>query len=187
VSKMEEVEFAEARMNAAKDALLNHIEARESIDHDRYRRLLAGVKETKWRSPKPLHNRVTSLAAGMHQHARTSKLNAATYDCDQGKCKKARIKCKSGLALVNRTVLMEECIQASRRSCCSVEALARELLSAYEVGRRVSLSPSTPPGFDLSLAYGFEAALLRGCEAGGHRADGRKVGYANPLWYSPRM
>ena len=46
MSKMEEVEVAEARMNAAKDGLLNYIEARKSIDHDQYRRLLARVKKT---------------------------------------------------------------------------------------------------------------------------------------------
>ena len=44
---MEEVEVAEARMNAAKDALLNYIEARDSIDHDQYRRLLARAKKTE--------------------------------------------------------------------------------------------------------------------------------------------
>jgi hypothetical protein len=41
VSNMEEVEAAEAKMNATKDALLNYIEGRETIDRDRHRRLVA--------------------------------------------------------------------------------------------------------------------------------------------------
>lgn len=51
---MEEVEVAEARMNAAKDALLNYIEARESIDRDQYRCLLARVKKTEAEFAKSL-------------------------------------------------------------------------------------------------------------------------------------
>lgn len=42
---MEEVEAAEAKMNAAKDALLNYIEAREAIDRDRHRRLVAQIEK----------------------------------------------------------------------------------------------------------------------------------------------
>ena len=64
-----------------------------------------------------------------------------------------------------------------------VEALARELLSAYETGERVAIPPSQRPGFDLNTAYAVEAALKRLREAGGHRAVGRKVGYANKaMW-----
>jgi hypothetical protein len=44
---MEEVEAAEAKMNAAKDALLNYIEEREAIDHDRHRRLVAQLKKAQ--------------------------------------------------------------------------------------------------------------------------------------------
>jgi 2-keto-4-pentenoate hydratase len=63
------------------------------------------------------------------------------------------------------------------------EALARELLSAYETGEIVPIPPSARPGFDLSAAYEVEAALKRFREAGGHRAVGRKVGYANKaMW-----
>lgn len=64
-----------------------------------------------------------------------------------------------------------------------IESLARELLSAYETGRMVSALLSTRPGFDLNAAYQVEAALRRSRETGGHRAVGRKVGYANKaMW-----
>jgi len=64
-----------------------------------------------------------------------------------------------------------------------VEALARELLSAYETGQMVSIPPSARPGFDLNTAYEVEAALKRFREAAGHRPVGRKVGYANKaMW-----
>ena len=59
------------------------------------------------------------------------------------------------------------------------ETLAREMLSAYETGRTVAVRPSARPGFDLNMAYEVEAALKRFREAGGHKAVGRKVGYAN--------
>jgi 2-keto-4-pentenoate hydratase len=64
-----------------------------------------------------------------------------------------------------------------------VETLARELLSAYETGEMVAIPPSGRPGFDLNTAYEVEAALKQFREAGGHRAVGRKVGYANKaMW-----
>jgi 2-keto-4-pentenoate hydratase len=64
-----------------------------------------------------------------------------------------------------------------------VETLARELLSAYETGEMVAVPPSGRPGFDLNRAYEVEAALKRLREADGHRAVGRKVGYANKaMW-----
>jgi 2-keto-4-pentenoate hydratase len=63
------------------------------------------------------------------------------------------------------------------------ETLARELQSAYETGRTVAVLPSARPGFDLKLAYEVEAALKRFREAGGLKAIGRKVGYANKaMW-----
>jgi len=63
------------------------------------------------------------------------------------------------------------------------ETLARELLSAYETGRTVAVLASARPGFDLNMAYEVEAALKQFREAGGHRAVGRKVGYANKaMW-----
>jgi 2-keto-4-pentenoate hydratase len=64
-----------------------------------------------------------------------------------------------------------------------VETLARELLSAYETGQMVSVLPSARPGFGLNTAYEVEATLKRFREAGGARAVGRKVGYANKaMW-----
>ena len=64
-----------------------------------------------------------------------------------------------------------------------IEALARELLSASETGKMVAGAPSVRGGFDLSTAYEVEATLKRIREAGGHRAVGRKVGYANKaMW-----
>jgi 2-keto-4-pentenoate hydratase len=63
------------------------------------------------------------------------------------------------------------------------EAIARELLSAYETDQMVPVPPSARPGFDLNTAYEVEAALKRVREAAGHRAVGRKVGYANKaMW-----
>lgn len=47
----------------------------------------------------------------------------------------------------------------------------------------VAVPPSARPGFDLNMAYEVEATLKRFREAGGHRAVGRKVGYANKaMW-----
>jgi len=47
----------------------------------------------------------------------------------------------------------------------------------------VPVPPSARPGFDLNTAYEVEAALKQFREAGGHRAVGRKVGYANKaMW-----
>jgi 2-keto-4-pentenoate hydratase len=64
-----------------------------------------------------------------------------------------------------------------------VETLARELLSAYETGQMVATPPSGRPGFDLNTAYEVEATLKHFREAAGHRAVGRKVGYANKaMW-----
>ena len=47
MSNMEAVEAAEARMNEAKDALLQYIERRESIDRDRHARLVARLKKAQ--------------------------------------------------------------------------------------------------------------------------------------------
>jgi 2-keto-4-pentenoate hydratase len=64
-----------------------------------------------------------------------------------------------------------------------VEVLARELLSAYKTGQMVAVPPSGRPGFDLDTAYEVEATLKQFRETGGHRAVGRKVGYANKaMW-----
>jgi 2-keto-4-pentenoate hydratase len=64
-----------------------------------------------------------------------------------------------------------------------VEALARELLSAYATGQMVPVPPSARPGFDLHTAYEIETKLKQFREAARHKAVGRKVGYANrAMW-----
>lgn len=64
-----------------------------------------------------------------------------------------------------------------------VEVLAIELLSAQETGQMVAVLPSSRSGFDLNTAYAVEARLKQFREAAGHRAVGRKVGYANKaMW-----
>jgi 2-keto-4-pentenoate hydratase len=69
-----------------------------------------------------------------------------------------------------------------------VENLMRELLSAYETGQIVPVPLSSRPGFDLDKAYEVEAALKRSREAAGHRAVGRKVGYANKaMWRALKL
>jgi 2-keto-4-pentenoate hydratase len=63
------------------------------------------------------------------------------------------------------------------------ETLARELMSAHEADQMVPIPPSARTGFDLNTAYEVEATLKRMREAAGHRAVGRKVGYANKaMW-----
>lgn len=47
MSSMEEVEAAEARMNAAKDALLKYVEGHKNIDRDEHRRLTARLKKAQ--------------------------------------------------------------------------------------------------------------------------------------------
>jgi 2-keto-4-pentenoate hydratase len=67
--------------------------------------------------------------------------------------------------------------------CNEVEVLALELKSAQETGEMVPVPPSARPGFNLEAAYEVEAILKRLREAEGHRAVGRKVGYANKaMW-----
>jgi len=64
-----------------------------------------------------------------------------------------------------------------------VEALARELMSAYETGQMIAVPPSARPGFNLDTAYEVETLLKQSREAAGHKAVGRKVGYANKaMW-----
>jgi 2-oxo-3-hexenedioate decarboxylase len=69
-----------------------------------------------------------------------------------------------------------------------VEALARELLSAQKTGAMVGDLPSARPGFGLNTAYEVEALLKQFRETGGHRAVGRKVGYANKaMWRALKL
>jgi len=64
-----------------------------------------------------------------------------------------------------------------------IQAIARELMSAYERGKMIAEPPSSRPGFDLDAAYEVESILKRARESGGARAVGRKVGYANKaMW-----
>jgi hypothetical protein len=44
---MEEVEAAESKMNAAKDALLKYVEGRQAIGRDQHRRLVAQLKKAQ--------------------------------------------------------------------------------------------------------------------------------------------
>ncbi|HTL05279.1 MAG TPA: hypothetical protein VL241_05990 [Gemmatimonadales bacterium] len=59
------------------------------------------------------------------------------------------------------------------------EALAQEIETAY--AERTPLVPPSErlPGFDLAMAYQVEAELVKRRAAGGHRAVGRKIGFAN--------
>lgn len=64
-----------------------------------------------------------------------------------------------------------------------IEAVAQELLSAYETGGMLPGPLSARPGFDLDAAFAIEAELTRIRNAAGHSAVGRKVGYANKaMW-----
>ena len=64
-----------------------------------------------------------------------------------------------------------------------IESLALELMSAYEAGQMISAPLSSRPGFDLDAAYAVEDRLKKFREMAGHRAVGRKVGYANKaMW-----
>src|SRR5215470_17159130 len=65
----------------------------------------------------------------------------------------------------------------------AVNAVARELMDAYERGTMLDAPLSSRPGFDLDTAYAIENMLKRSREAGGHKSAGRKVGYANKaMW-----
>ena len=63
-------------------------------------------------------------------------------------------------------------------------ALARELFEAYNTGTEIPLPPSArEPEFTIAQAYEVEAAFQLLRAQAGHRAVGRKVGYANKaMW-----
>src|SRR6202166_5138928 len=64
-----------------------------------------------------------------------------------------------------------------------IDEVTRELNSAYETGTMVAAPPSQRPSFNLDAAYAVEAELKNLREAEGHKAVGRKVGYANKaMW-----
>jgi hypothetical protein len=44
---IEQLEAAEAKMNAAKESLLSYVEQRKVLDADQYRRLVARVKKAE--------------------------------------------------------------------------------------------------------------------------------------------
>lgn len=68
------------------------------------------------------------------------------------------------------------------------ETLALELLSAYQTGKMVPIPASARHGFDLNTAYAVELMLKRIRETEGHRAVGRKVGYANKaMWRALKL
>ncbi len=47
MSDLEEMEAAEAKMNTAKNALLDYVEQRQTIDREQYRRLVGRVKKAE--------------------------------------------------------------------------------------------------------------------------------------------
>jgi 2-keto-4-pentenoate hydratase len=70
----------------------------------------------------------------------------------------------------------------------NVDAIAHELLSAYETGQMIAVPPSARTRFDLNLAYEVEAKLKKFRETSGHSAVGRKVGYANKaMWRALKL
>jgi 2-oxo-3-hexenedioate decarboxylase len=63
-----------------------------------------------------------------------------------------------------------------------IESVARELLTASETGQMVPVPPSAR-GFDLDKSFAVELEIKRLREQAGHKAVGRKVGYANKaMW-----
>jgi 2-dehydropantoate 2-reductase len=71
---------------------------------------------------------------------------------------------------------------AKEVTSADVEAVARELLTAYQTGQMVEIPPSAR-GFDLDACYAVEWEIKRLREQAGHKAAGRKVGFANKaMW-----
>lgn len=60
-----------------------------------------------------------------------------------------------------------------------IDGIAEQLNRAYEQGTPLPEAPSSQSDFDLDAAYAVEARLRERRESGGHKAVGRKVGYAN--------
>ncbi|HZW96828.1 MAG TPA: hypothetical protein VFF64_28035 [Candidatus Eremiobacteraceae bacterium] len=79
--------------------------------------------------------------------------------------------------------MSDDAMSQTSKSPTDLESLARELMSAYEEGRMVDVPFSARAGFDLDTAYALEARLKEMRRAAGHKAVGRKVGYANKaMW-----
>jgi 2-dehydropantoate 2-reductase len=63
-----------------------------------------------------------------------------------------------------------------------IASVARELLSAYQTGQKVEVPPCAR-GFDLDACYAVEWEIKHLRAQAGHKAVGRKVGYANKaMW-----
>ena len=58
-------------------------------------------------------------------------------------------------------------------------AIAQELIDAYEAGELIPQPLSSRPGFDLAAAYAVEAELSRRRRAAGRRIVGRKIAFGN--------
>jgi 2-keto-4-pentenoate hydratase len=79
--------------------------------------------------------------------------------------------------------MSDEIVKSESQRSQQAQALAKELLTAYETGQMVQALPSSRPGFDLDTAYAVEGVLKQSREAAGHLSVGRKVGYANKaMW-----
>jgi 2-keto-4-pentenoate hydratase len=84
---------------------------------------------------------------------------------------------------LSRTCVSKSLCRKSFMSPDEIDEIARELMFAYETGGKVATPPSQRPGFNLDAAYAVEGKLKRLREDSGHKAVGRKVGYANrAMW-----
>ena len=93
-------------------------------------------------------------------------------------CTKLLAEVRSG----NVSRMPENAITAREVSKAEIDSVARELLAASESGEMVAVPPSDR-GFDLDACYAVEWEIKRRREHAGHRAVGRKVGFANKaIW-----
>ncbi len=93
-------------------------------------------------------------------------------------CAKLLSEVRSG----NVSKVPEKAITAKEVTSADIGSVARELLSASETGQMVAEPPSDR-GFDLDACYAVEWEIKRLREQAGHKAVGRKVGFANKaMW-----
>jgi 2-dehydropantoate 2-reductase len=93
-------------------------------------------------------------------------------------CAKLLSEVRSG----NVSKVPEKAITAKEATNPDIGSVARELLSACETGQLVAVPPSDR-GFDLDACYAVEWEIKRLREQAGHKAVGRKVGFANKaMW-----
>ncbi|MBZ5566329.1 MAG: 2-dehydropantoate 2-reductase [Acidobacteriia bacterium] len=72
--------------------------------------------------------------------------------------------------------------QTKTVTTADIASVARELLSAHQTGQMVAVPPCAR-GFDLDACYAVEWEIKRLREQAGHKAAGRKVGFANKaMW-----